>query len=360
MPNDRRVPRAISLWVFGLVVLGLLIAMVEIPEGLRLVGRLRPSWAAAAVAGTVASYALLAVTFVMAARLFGVRAPYAALAWSGLVGATLNQLVPTGGVAGQWLRAVVLYRHGPPVPTLVASGLFHTWASIAGLFGLLPIFAYISVNPPPGAAVDDRLFPAIVGLPFLLLAGLLWLTARPPIRRALLNRIAWLGRLAKREVGPGLHAFEAAIQTGVARVHARPAKSAGLFLLLALDWVVVAGVLWALYRALGVAVDFEVLFTALLVGTVAGLVSLVPGGLGIQDASMAGVLAWLGVPVTESVVGVILFRLTYYVFPFLVALVGSLPFIVGGPRQRLEGPAPDPFPGPAYNREPRSDGKERK
>jgi len=64
-----------------------------------------------------------------------------------------------------------------------------------------------------------------------------------------------------------------------------------------------------------------VLLTGFTLGITAGAVSMVPGGLGIQDGSMAGLYALLGVPLQKAVLASILFRLVYYLVPYLVSLI---------------------------------------
>ncbi len=56
------------------------------------------------------------------------------------------------------------------------------------------------------------------------------------------------------------------------------------------------------------------------VGILAGNLSFIPGGLGVQEASMAGVYALLGVPFVKATFTSILFRVLYDFIPFAVSL----------------------------------------
>jgi uncharacterized membrane protein YbhN (UPF0104 family) len=49
------------------------------------------------------------------------------------------------------------------------------------------------------------------------------------------------------------------------------------------------------------------------------IVSFIPGDLGVQEASMAGVFALFGVPFSQGVLVAILFRVVYYFVPFIVS-----------------------------------------
>jgi uncharacterized membrane protein YbhN (UPF0104 family) len=47
---------------------------------------------------------------------------------------------------------------------------------------------------------------------------------------------------------------------------------------------------------------------------------MIPGGLGVQEASLAGIYALLGIPFAQAVLVSILFRVVYDFIPFLLSL----------------------------------------
>ena len=67
--------------------------------------------------------------------------------------------------------------------------------------------------------------------------------------------------------------------------------------------------------------DPGVVVTGFAVGVAAGVMSMVPGGLGVQEGSMAGAYHLLGVPLEQGVLVSFLFRLVYYMIPFGVSLL---------------------------------------
>ena len=67
--------------------------------------------------------------------------------------------------------------------------------------------------------------------------------------------------------------------------------------------------------------DPGVVITGFAVGVAAGVMSMVPGGLGVQEGSMAGAYHLLGVPLEQGVLVSFLFRLVYYMVPFGVSLL---------------------------------------
>jgi|GEM_PF-1868863 len=95
-------------------------------------------------------------------------------------------------------------------------------------------------------------------------------------------------------------------------------------------WILAAASFYFILRAAGA--HFNPLWTpaALAVGFVFGLVSLVPGGLGVRDVSWVYVLSLGGVPLKTSGTAALFMRFLY------IATVALLVFIIGLMRRRLE------------------------
>jgi uncharacterized protein (TIRG00374 family) len=95
-----------------------------------------------------------------------------------------------------------------------------------------------------------------------------------------------------------------------------------LLALLIADWLFTVATLFFAFRAFGLSVSPGVVLTGFFVGLSAGSLSMIPGGVGVQDASMAGVYVLLGVALEPALLATILFRACYYFIPFLAALLG--------------------------------------
>jgi len=74
------------------------------------------------------------------------------------------------------------------------------------------------------------------------------------------------------------------------------------------------------FKALGIPVHLGVLITGFNFGITLTVISFIPGDLGVQEASIAGVLAIFGVPFSQGVLAAILFRVLYYFVPFIFSL----------------------------------------
>ncbi len=91
-----------------------------------------------------------------------------------------------------------------------------------------------------------------------------------------------------------------------------------------LDWILAAAVLWACLYISGAHVKPALLLGAFAGASVLGLVSQVPGGLGVFDGLILIALKEAGFDPPVILSGLLLFRIAYYLLPLLVGLyVGS-------------------------------------
>lgn len=88
-----------------------------------------------------------------------------------------------------------------------------------------------------------------------------------------------------------------------------------------IDWVFAVAVLYACLELSGAAVRPDVLIAVFAAASVLGLLSLVPGGLGVFDSVLVLALSADGSPAGPLLAGVFLFRITYYVLPLFAGLL---------------------------------------
>lgn len=87
-----------------------------------------------------------------------------------------------------------------------------------------------------------------------------------------------------------------------------------------LDWLLAAATLYICLQISSVAVDPATLLLAFAGASVLGLVSLVPGGLGVFDGLLLIALGKAGYDQSAVLSGLFLFRLSYYLLPLFVGL----------------------------------------
>jgi uncharacterized protein (TIRG00374 family) len=79
--------------------------------------------------------------------------------------------------------------------------------------------------------------------------------------------------------------------------------------------------LGACFEALRTPVHPGVLLTGFAIGVSVGFLSMLPGGIGAQEGSMAGIYVLLGVGYERALLAAMLFRVIYYVVPFALSLI---------------------------------------
>lgn len=137
--------------------------------------------------------------------------------------------------------------------------------------------------------------------------------------------LRFIGRLvciiARRNISTSIAKFDTTFTDGINLLRAKPSKMFVLLTLVTGDWVFCIAALWVCFMALGSKVSIGIVASWFFIGIAAGAASMIPGGLGVQEGSMAGVYALLGVPFERSLLTSVLFRVVYYFIPFLIGLV---------------------------------------
>lgn len=321
----RRGPRILP-WLVALVLVAAGLAATANVRGLGdLLGRTDWARVVPALMLTALSYACISAALVALGRAVGVTAPRWPMMRIAFVSVAVNQLISFGGVAGYSLRAVLARQHGVATGDTLAMSLVHSYLNNLAMFALLAAGIFLLIGDPATDEAWRRTLQAggalVVG--FFGLSSMAMFNAR--LRTMLLRGAAGLiGLLLPgRWTAPITRALvdlDAALGRTAAALRRDPRAAWWPCLFLALDWAAALGVLWLCFDAVGEPVALGVLVGGFSVGVVAGFASLLPGGLGVQDGSLAAVLAVQGVPVEAAVLGTLLFRLVYYVVPFLATL----------------------------------------
>jgi uncharacterized protein (TIRG00374 family) len=313
--------RAVVLFISALVLLGIIATALDWRAVRDVLGQADWRPIITALAFTAVSYGCLSYGFVISCKLFAIRVHWRDLFAIGFVSNVLSNVVAVGGVAGYSVRFLLMRRHGLAVEDIVAASLFHSYINNLAMFALLPIgLTHLFLNHPLQPLQTQALAAAA-----LVLAGLVVIASLVLFSRALrLSTLDLLGgaleRLLRRNVRSTLASFDATMVRGTTAISARPLLVAALILLIVVDWTSSVLTLWFCFDALGAHLSPGLLTTGFAVGVMAGLISMVPGGLGVQEGSMAGIYALLGIPFHQAFLAAILFRIVYYSFPFLISL----------------------------------------
>jgi len=232
----------------------------------------------------------------------------------------VNHILPSGGAAGFSYLAWVLKKHKVSVSRSTMSQLIRfvmTFASfVALLIVSMIILTFRSRIEATTVEVGGLLVLATIGGTWLLI----WLIkSKDRLRRfsAWISRISsrfirWITRGRKRqlikeqdllEFFDGLHDDYLAVRRE-RKILIKP------FIWAAIANILDVALLWISFWSLGYPLDAALLFIAFGIASIAGAISVTPGGAGVYEAVMVAFLAASGVTPEVAIAGTLLARVT--------------------------------------------------
>jgi uncharacterized protein (TIRG00374 family) len=319
--GQSRQQRIIVVTVVAFVLLAIILIALDWNDVRQLVDKADWGLTFVALLFTALSYLCLSYSFVTVNRLFGIGMVWRELLEIGFVSTALANVTGLGGAAAHSLRLVVMQRQERPSGNILAASISHTYLYIVTLLGLLPIgLIYLIANHQLGEGVATGLRFAIV----MLILAIIVATAIvfvSPIRSMVLRILNRLWHLFKHRSSISfLDDFDATMTLGAAKIRSHPLALALPLGSMLANLVLTLVSLWFCFAAIGNPLGFGVLVTGFVIGISVGNLSMVPGGLGVQEASMAGMYALFGVPFTQAVLAAVLFRVVYDFIPFFMSL----------------------------------------
>ncbi len=314
--------RGLTAFVIAITVLAVLAILMDWREVRSLVGHARLSAIPFALAFTALSYATFSYGFALVGALFGIRLPKHDLAVAGFVSSVVANLISLGGVAGYSMRIMILNRRGLSSAEILGPSIFHSYLTNLFLAAMLPVgFVILELGHPLSRTVEIELGAAAAVLITFFVIGSFALF-RATFRRDLLARVerVWM-RFSKRKLAATVWELDETLARGIAAAERNPSTLLVPVTLVLLDWTFCLTTIYYCFKALGVSVAPGVLVTGFSVGVVAGVLSMIPGGLGVQEGSMAGVYALLNVQFEQALLASVLYRVVYYFIPYLVSLI---------------------------------------
>ncbi len=261
------------------------------------------------------------------------------------------QLVALLGVLTMSLYDILLSRWLEVVVTrkklLRYSWVANTFNNFVGLFGLAGsgirylLLTHDGAKPKAVAAMSASLLLSVpVGLGVLALPT--WPISQPLL--ATLPLPAWMGYLALALFS--LYVPVYLLLTGAGFLHRRYLDSVPTLrltqrlLLVAvsvLDWLLAALVAWLCLRTAGTNIPAQVFLGAFVLAATLGIFSMIPGGLGVFDGVLLLCLRAGTAGNNKLLVGIILFRLVYYMIPWLIGAYLGAGILFKTDNSRLKG-----------------------
>jgi uncharacterized protein (TIRG00374 family) len=315
--------KIIVLTVVVFVLLAVLIVVLDWNQVHQIIGKAQWQLTLVALLFTIISYFCLSFGYVLVNRVFGIGIGWWKLFEVGIVSTTLNNIVGFLGAAGHSLRVELIKRRGIDAGEVLAASIFHSYLNNVMLLLLLAlglISLLVSQTVYGGSAIGLGLIAAILVVSLIISTAIIFV---PQLRSRLLHFINTVCHFfTHRDITRFLTDLDHGLTRGLVALKGHPGELTLLLGLMAGEWAFQAVALWFCFDALGNTPNLGVLLSGFGIGLSAGNLSMVPGGLGVQEASMAGIYALLGMSFAQAALVAILFRVVSDFIPFFI----SLPF----------------------------------
>jgi uncharacterized protein (TIRG00374 family) len=314
-------------FVFGLVAFGAIFLFADARELWKVLIRSNPWLLILPVLCMAASYVTMARSYQGIASAAGCEVSLANMLKITFVANSMNYLVATGGLSGFAVRMYFFTRLGMASQTAVIVSLAQTFlTNFALLVFVLVGFAYVfSSHTLQGSALVATTILLVLAIIAAAFGALLLL--HPRLRRRTLFCLAqstyWLlHRLMPSRAPKRTHIwrYQFNLNRGITFLLSRKRAMLEPLAYIVADWFLTILILYTSFLTVRYAVEFAQVIVGFAVGIVLSFASLIPGGLGVMEGSMAAVFASMGVPFETAVVAVLMFRVAYYLLPLLISL----------------------------------------
>jgi uncharacterized protein (TIRG00374 family) len=310
----------------GVVLVGLLVA-ADTRELLNTIAQIHPLRLLMPIGATLASYVAMARSYQGIAHAANVPIGFWEMFKITFVANSMNYVVATGGLSGFAVRLYFFARRGVGAGTATSISLAQGFiTNVSLLFFLVIGFGYLMLSEKLSAS-SQVASGILLGAFFAITAlALVLLFARDRRRKI----IFVLAQLSDRFMHWALPRFKPArtriwrfqrnLNRGIDFLLDRKRQMIEPTFWILVDWILTLGILYTAFICLDYRVPLGVLIVGFAVGLTLSFVSIIPGGLGLMEGSMAAVFTTLGVPFETGVVATLIFRLAFHAVPLITSL----------------------------------------
>jgi len=325
--SKKNVKRALRYVTAFIIVLGILFAFTNLKKFKTHFLSMDLTFFLVSVGCTFTVYLLEGIFTKLSLLVFDEKLPLlSSLKYSFVINA-FGYLVSLGGLTPFATQIYVLDHHdiSPKISTL--SRVLHLiFFNILFDLLLLAGFAALLIHREKGNIHLTAIIFAI-SLFFLLITGLylaiFWKAFQQKASTLFvrfLNRIIWVFskkfRIEEQRAKDFLNDFN----VGFFKLIKRPGYFISIFIVTVVDWGFWLGVMYFCFSAFNYHIPVDFLIIGFSIGQIIGILSMIPGGAGTMEGSMALVFVALGVPIETALSSIILFRISFYILPFFLSL----------------------------------------
>jgi uncharacterized protein (TIRG00374 family) len=270
---------------------------------------------------TLVSYFCISLSFARVSKLIGIRMHSVNLMEVGFVTTVLNHIVTSGGAAGYSVRFMLMNKFGVGMRDVLASSILHFYLTSLIMIVMLPIgliYLILHASIGQGTSIFLTALAFAILLAAVLATSLIFLGS---MRRRILSTIEKAADIfIHRDIKAPLERFDATMTQGIQAIRKHPLVLIFILILVIVDWATSVLTLWFCFSALGTSIGLGELISGFVIGITAGVISMIPGGFGIQEGSMAGIFALFGLSFERAVLASVLFRVVYFIVPYVLSI----------------------------------------
>lgn len=263
----------------------------------------------------------VSISLIYGNELFDLKIPKIYHFFVNFVTLAIGMLLDFGGVAGFSLRAGLLNKAGGKATNSIAASLFFTYFQFLTVLLSIP-FGLISLYM--GGYITDQNEKFLLSVTSITLFSSLAAAVvlfNSKFRRLLIEMLSKLLRKAFKKVDKTLQQFDLAVDEGIKSIKLRPWKFFWMLTFNLINWGFCLTSLWLCFYALNIDFHLGAMLIGFAVGITATNFAFVPGGIGVQEASMAGIYALMGLDFRTGVLISFMFRVVHYLTPTFLGLI---------------------------------------
>jgi glycosyltransferase 2 family protein len=327
--RSRKYQRAMAIVVVVLFIIGAIIIVLDLGNIHEIAGSARWDFAVYAFAAAVLVFLAQSGSYVLINRAMGIDLKAMYLLIVGVVSIAIGNLVSIVGAAEHVIRALLIVPRGYRAGDVISASVVHSYLKDIVILLLVPIGVIVLYATQ---TTEENVFMGLIGLgigSLLLLALITAALFYRPLRSWLLRIFEkiWklLGKiirpLRERDVRPELERFEAAVENGKKALRKKPGVFIAVMALVGADWMFTLITLELAFMAFNTFVPAGILMAGFALGKTSGIISFIPGGLGIATLSMAGFYSLMGISIDIAALSVVLYRVISHYIPYLVSFL---------------------------------------
>lgn len=278
-------------------------------------------WAIPAVVSAFASLILAGLGYALVGKIIKMPAPFGEATMVGFLTIAMNHIFTTGNAVGFAVRILFLKKWGVKPKEVVMMSLIHSYVNNIVFIFLLPlsiIYAFrAGVIPGPSWIEGAALFVFVVLVLFV--TGIVFSSR---FSRRVIAAVVKLARKFSNETLPQhIGEIEDKLEEYRNLIKSDPKTLVLAIGIIAVDWAFTIFCLYFCLKALGLYSPLVAVGAGFFISVLIGELSMIPGGFGSEDAVLILFFSRLGLSAAGLILVVGLFRIVYYLLPFLAALL---------------------------------------